>query len=226
MDYQKIYNQIIERAKNRMLEGYKEKHHVIPKCLGGNNDRKNIVELTAREHFLCHMLLHEMYPQNVKLIKALWLMSINKNKKPHQRYKISSRTYELLKIKYSNIVKGKKDSLETRQKKSIALKKRIMDWESRNLKASEKLKNRKITWNLKGIPRKPHNRKTNIAIMQFDLNGNFIKEYSSIAEAAGKNRALHESIRCCIHGKYNTANGYIWKKKQFVEKLKQTLSGK
>ena len=30
MNYQKIYSQIIERAKNRQLEGYKEKHHILP----------------------------------------------------------------------------------------------------------------------------------------------------------------------------------------------------
>ena len=52
MNYQKIYNQIIERAKNRQLEGYKEKHHIIPRCLNGNNDKENLVKLTAREHFL------------------------------------------------------------------------------------------------------------------------------------------------------------------------------
>jgi len=56
MNYQKIYDQIIERAKNRKLEGYKEKHHIIPKCLGGPDNKENLVELTAREHFLCHLL--------------------------------------------------------------------------------------------------------------------------------------------------------------------------
>ena len=80
MNYQKIYNQIIERAKNRQLEGYKEKHHVIPKCIGGLNDKENLVELTAREHFLCHRLLCEIYPNNQKLLWALWLMAIGKQK--------------------------------------------------------------------------------------------------------------------------------------------------
>ena len=218
MNYKKIYNQIVEKAKNRMLEGYKEKHHIIPKCLGGNNDKDNLVELTAREHFLCHMLLCEIYPENDKLTRALFLMATNKNKKTHQRYKVSSRMYEFFKISYSKMLTGKKDSDETRQRKSDGLKKRVMDWESRNLKASEKLKGREITWNLKGIPKKPHNRKTNIPVMQFDLNGNFIKEYSTIMEASNKNRSLHESIRLCIKGKYKTAGGYVWK-------LKKTLGG-
>ena len=54
MNYEKIYNQIIERAKNRVLEGYGEKHHIIPKCMGGKNNLDNLVNLTAREHFLSH----------------------------------------------------------------------------------------------------------------------------------------------------------------------------
>ena len=60
MNYQRIYNQIIERAKTRQLNCYKEKHHIIPRCIGGK-DINNIVELTAKEHFLCHRLLCEIY---------------------------------------------------------------------------------------------------------------------------------------------------------------------
>lgn len=70
MNYKRIYDQIIDRAKNRDLIGYREKHHIIPRCLGGSNSKENLVELTAREHFLCHWLLHEMYPDNYKLAYA------------------------------------------------------------------------------------------------------------------------------------------------------------
>jgi hypothetical protein len=80
MDYQRIYNQIIERAKTRQLDGYKEKHHIVPKCLGGSNDKINLVELTAREHFICHVLLCEIYPKENKLKHALFLMAIGKQK--------------------------------------------------------------------------------------------------------------------------------------------------
>ena len=72
MNYEKIYNQIIDRAKIRVLEGYKEIHHIIPRCVGGTNDKDNLVTLTAREHFICHWLLVRMYPDNNKL----WLRYI------------------------------------------------------------------------------------------------------------------------------------------------------
>ena len=71
MEYTRIYNQLIERAQNRTLEGYVEKHHIIPKCLGGSNNKENLVELTAREHFLCHKLLTKIYPSLVLIVQGL-----------------------------------------------------------------------------------------------------------------------------------------------------------
>jgi len=123
MDYQRIYNQIVERGQNRQLEGYKEKHHIIPKCLGGTNDKENLVELTAREHFLCHMLLVEIHPKEVKLKQALWLMAIGKNKTI--KYRISSRMYEYIRVnrvvwwgdKISKANKGKSKKRATQETK-------------------------------------------------------------------------------------------------------------
>ena len=93
MNYKRIHDQIIERAKGRILEGYKEKHHIIPKSLGGGSG-DNIVELTAREHFVIHWLLHLIYPESVSISRAFWLMCCMKNKKQKQRYIPSSRIYE------------------------------------------------------------------------------------------------------------------------------------
>lgn len=83
MQYNKIYTNIIERAKYRQLKGYSEKHHIIPRCLGGTDDKSNIVTLTYREHFLCHKLLCKIYPGNLKLICAISFMiySSKKNKR-------------------------------------------------------------------------------------------------------------------------------------------------
>lgn len=122
MNYQKIYDQIIERAKIRELEGYKEKHHIIPKCIGGGNERSNIVELTAREHFLCHWLLHEIYPNNYKLVYAFNKMCHTKSASA-KNYIPSSRIVEYSRIKMAelntgenNSFFGKKHSEETKQR--------------------------------------------------------------------------------------------------------------
>jgi hypothetical protein len=106
MNYQKIYNQIIKRAKIRKLEDYKEKHHIIPRCIDGLDIEENIVELTAREHFLCHLLLCEIHPNNIKLLYVVFMMSNIKKRKNFQYGNfISSRLYESLKLKRSKFQK-------------------------------------------------------------------------------------------------------------------------
>jgi len=106
MDYQKIYNSIIENARlenrNKGISEYYESHHIIPRCMGGNNNKSNLILLTAKEHFIAHRLLTLIYPDNNKLVRALWAMSTMKNN-IQIRYIISSRTYENLKIEYARI---------------------------------------------------------------------------------------------------------------------------
>lgn len=224
MDYLKIYNSIIERAKNRQLEGCVEKHHIIPRCLGGNNEKENIVVLTAREHFLCHLLLCEIYPKNNKLRHAIFLMSIGKNKKKEIHYIIGGRTYERLKKEYSKFLLGKKQTELTRKNKS---KKMLEVWKNKSKEEmseigkkrwitriknnkiitektkeniSKSLKGRKITWE----------RNVSKPIIQYDLQDNFIKEWSSIAEAK---RNIKGDITAALLKKQKTAGGFKWKYK-------------
>lgn len=71
MNYQKHYDALIDRARNREQTGYTEKHHVVPRCLNGTDDDANLVRLTASEHFVAHQLLVKIYPDNHKLVYAL-----------------------------------------------------------------------------------------------------------------------------------------------------------
>ena len=79
---------MINRANYRILSGYKERHHIIPKCMGGTDDVSNLIELTAEEHFVAHQLLVKLNPQNRKLINALSKMcsSSSKNKRTNKWY--------------------------------------------------------------------------------------------------------------------------------------------
>ena len=67
------YYSIIESAVSRLNTGYTERHHIIPKSLGGQNTKDNLVRLTAREHFICHHLLTKMTSGNdrIKMLHAL-----------------------------------------------------------------------------------------------------------------------------------------------------------
>jgi hypothetical protein len=60
--YHRWYYNIVTCAQSRNLPKtiYTEKHHIIPRCLGGSDDKSNLVKLTAREHFVCHLLLTKM----------------------------------------------------------------------------------------------------------------------------------------------------------------------
>ena len=75
MNYQRIYEQLT--AKD-MIADYTEKHHIIPKCMGGTNDPSNLVSLTPEAHYVAHQLLVKIYPTNHKLIYATVLMTAGK----------------------------------------------------------------------------------------------------------------------------------------------------
>ena len=161
MNYQKVYDSIIDRAKQekrRKNRGtYYEAHHIIPLCLGGEGKKSewrnhlNIVLLTAREHFTCHWLLARIYPNNRKLAYAFWTMCALKEKR-QERYTPSSRVYKEARDGVIKVLKerkgtftGRKHSEETKRKQSEALKGRVRSKEHcKNL--SDALKGH-VPWN-------------------------------------------------------------------------------
>ena len=116
MNYNKIYDTLILRGIERCLfpEEYFEKHHIIPKCLGGLNSKNNIVKLTPEEHYLAHLLLVKIYPNNDKLIFAAHRMTSGKSRNNKLYGWVRRKSAEAI----SRLHKGKIESEETRQKKS------------------------------------------------------------------------------------------------------------
>ena len=88
MNYQTIHDSIIDRAKN---------HHVQPKSMGGSDDKSNLVDLTAKEHFIIHKLLVEIYPESDSMKRAIWCMS-NLNNAMGRNYRVCAAEYERFKI--------------------------------------------------------------------------------------------------------------------------------
>lgn len=163
--YTNIYFNIIKSAQIRdLLSGYSEKHHIIPKSLGGSNKKDNLVILTAREHFICHWLLTKMVlgQDKYKMWNAFSCM-LYRETDSQQRYKISSKVFENIKKEGSKIKSnrfsgennpmygrrgkdhpsfGKTVSAETKIKQSIAHYGQTRSLESRQ-KQSAKTKGRK-----------------------------------------------------------------------------------
>jgi hypothetical protein len=108
--YTRWYYNIIHRAQTRTLTGYFERHHIIPKSLGGNNSTTNLVNLTAREHFICHWLLVKMTTSvnKQKMANACNIM-LHGTGKGQVRYTLTSKIYENLKLNLSIIRKGRKN---------------------------------------------------------------------------------------------------------------------
>lgn len=122
------YNNIITSAQSRdsLKDLYTEKHHIIPKSIGGTNDISNLVKLTPKEHYICHLLLTKMV--SGVALRKMWyghyMMMRGVN-----RYRPSARMYEYAR---QNMIKANKDrpgpnlgipmSEETKQKISQALK--------------------------------------------------------------------------------------------------------
>ena len=101
--YYKWYIDIISRSYTRLLPAttYTEKHHIIPKSLGGNNAKTNIVILTAREHFICHWLLTKITESTNKnkMIYALCMMNTTGHNQFRYITGITSRVFEQAKGK-------------------------------------------------------------------------------------------------------------------------------
>ena len=129
MDYRSIYKDLIAKAKaelrNKSKERYYEVHHIKPKSLGGTGKNHewqthpNLVLLTAKEHFVAHLLLCEIYPDNQKLKKALSAL-VNATK--DNRYKVSARVYERAKQEYIQTVKGVPKSKQALEKRTATRK--------------------------------------------------------------------------------------------------------
>lgn len=152
--YSNWYKSIVERAKSRELGGYSEKHHIVPKSLGGNDTVENLVKLTAREHFICHLLLVKMTDGvfRKKMLYAVW--AFIRASKSQQRIKITGRRYEILRKQFVDMMvtskhgswnKGRQVTEETRRKLSIAGKGKTRSEDTKR-KMSESFKGR-IPWN-------------------------------------------------------------------------------
>ena len=97
MNYEKLYtNLILTRQQfNRVKcnDGSLERHHILPKCLGGTNNKDNLILLTPREHFIAHWLLYKMYTGKAKAKMAYAFFKMSQNN-PNQKRTITSKLFQ------------------------------------------------------------------------------------------------------------------------------------
>ena len=111
--YSRWYEALINKAKNRTIDGYVETHHIVPRSFGGDNSKSNLVKLTAREHYVAHALLWKIKFSGVYGSKMAFAFNTfinkmtSKSRGVHHTYTISSRVYENFRKEYSRILKEK-----------------------------------------------------------------------------------------------------------------------
>jgi len=102
MDYLKIYNKLISSRKEiQESTEYCETHHILPKCLGGTDDKDNLVRLTYREHYVAHWLLTKIYPKEAKIHYAFLCMI----RDPRGHRRLTSRMISTIKKNFCEFKK-------------------------------------------------------------------------------------------------------------------------
>lgn len=219
--YEKFIISRIDLNQNRDFSKLNfEKHHIIPRSMGGNDDKTNIIRLTYREHFIAHLLLARAY-QNSKMIYAFYRMK-NKtnNSKLYESYKnkfiesiSGENAYWYGKLSHLQPMYGKKLSEEAKLKISLANKGDNNYW--RHNEFSEE-----------------HKRKLSESKMG-DKNPNYQREFSEehrrkMSESKTGSKLSEETknkISKAVSGENNPRYGAIVSQ-ETREKLSNALKGK
>lgn len=105
MESQQAYNNYISNILNTRgrfnCVGYKERHHITPKCLGGDNTVDNLIDLYAEEHYIAHKLLALEQPDNKSLLSAWLMMAYPKSSTQQRNYEISPEDYAYLRKQWA-----------------------------------------------------------------------------------------------------------------------------
>ena len=212
MTYQEFINNILQnRGRFACGEEYHERHHIVPRCMGGDNDKENLIDLYAKEHFEAHRILALENPDNKDLQFALWCMAYLPGKKK-QRQNVTGEEYEEARKNYIQNSRGEKNPnfgnhLSEEAKKSIGDKNKnhaqtnLWRW---GRKLSEETK-AKISKSRMGKPSA-----TRRKIAQYNKNGDLIKIWDYVMEITKELGFDASNIVKCARGKLRYAYGYKW----------------
>lgn len=117
-----IQNILDTRGRFNCGDTYHERHHIVPKCMGGSNEKENLIDLYAREHFVAHKLLAQENPDNDKLVYAWTCMAFTKNDVTYEceitpeEYEEAKKTLSIKMTGEGNYFYGKQHTEETKEK--------------------------------------------------------------------------------------------------------------
>jgi hypothetical protein len=105
VDYSRIYSEFVaDRKAKPEPDGYSERHHILPRSLGGDDSLGNLIDLTADDHFFAHLLLAKIH--GGKMGSALYLLTQVCERQWKHRFR-ARRSYALArKIALPGLVEG------------------------------------------------------------------------------------------------------------------------
>jgi hypothetical protein len=198
--YLKRYVKFIS-AVNNVENVITECHHILPKSMGGIDDKSNLINLTPRQHYLAHWMLWKAY-KSKEMTTAFFAMSNQNNQYQHRDLTLNSKTYEHLRLNFSMIIS--ESSKELWQSKEYRSKHR-----STNLTAkTKKLRSDKA----KELWKDPEYReKLTDAKKKAWAEGRFMRDHSKCGSKGDKNVSKRPEVKAKNSGEnhYSNREGYI-----------------
>ncbi len=220
--YQEFIDDILlSRGRNGCGDEYHEEHHIVPRCIGGTNDKDNLIDLFADEHFMAHKLLAFENPDNESLQRAFGTMA--HVRRFGRRYRVSEEDYAYIRLQNSQMLKQRWDDPEYRTSMSDMMTelwktpefkaKATASWhnEKRRKEQSDLMKSLN---NDPGVVAKKIDalhKWCDKAVQQLDDDGNVIAEFVSATEASRQTGIQQSCISRCCNGLQKIAGGYHWK---------------
>lgn len=202
-----ISNIILSRGRELPSNVYFERHHIIPRCIGGTDEYENLIDLYPNEHFEVHRLLAIENPDEYKLAFAFHMMSCVKSRYTNERYQCTKEEYEAAKLARSIAMKN----LPPEKSPHYG----CLHSDETKYKISQSKKNNPVKyWNGKHLPKEMKDKISKSKqkpVAQYSVDGNFICIYESIMDAYSKTSVCMTGISRCCRNLRKTAGGYIWK---------------
>lgn len=175
MNYKNHYDNLIKKAQSRHVEKDLdvERHHIMPKCLGGVNRKSNIVKLFPHEHFVAHQLLVKIYPDHAGLKYALYKMTLNTKKMKRNNKQYSWIKKELSIANKINATERWKDNQTEKDAYSKRTKQQWEDMSEDDYTSACKLRSDNQTGSGNSFYKKKHKKESK------DKISNFRKQYYS-----------------------------------------------
>lgn len=200
---------------------YYETHHIVPKCMGGSNNKDNLIDLFAEEHFIAHKLLALENPDNDALQSAFGTMA--HVWKGGRKYNVSEEDYAYIRRQNAKRLKQQWKDSEYRQnmidmmtelwRDSEFREKAAASWNSdeRRKRQSDLMKNLNNDPNIVDKKISALHKWCDKSVQQIDDCGEVIAEFMSATEAHRQTGIPQSSISRCCNDLQKTAGGYRWR---------------